>query len=263
MEVYRNSRVYKNLRTPYYLISVRISMKRSVAAAIVGTVFVLMLLPSNTQLQTSNASSLKIVPSDYPSIQSAIDAASPGDTIKVLPGTYNEQLTISKSLTLVGTGSEITIIKASANLPDTNTNGDPYIVDIKNGATVNIKGLTVSGPSLVSCPQNLIGISVMSGATLNLNFATIKDCTYKGIFAEGHAIVKWTTVTDYRDHGIFGLGEDSTIKVSYSSTVAAQNSEIPGQIGVLLDHGANGVIDHNMVSLNSVAGAVAKLTTTP
>lgn len=262
MEVYRNSRVYKNLRTPYYLISVRISMKRSVAAAIVGTVFVLMLLPSNIQLQTSNASSLKIVPSDYPSIQSAIDAASPGDTIKVLPGTYNEQLTISKGLTLVGTGSEITIIKAPAKL-DTNTNGDPYIVDLKNRATVNIKGLTVSGPSLASCPHDLIGISVMSGATLNLNFASIKDCTYKGIFAEGHAIVKWTTVTDYRDHGIFGFGEDSTIKVSYSSTVAAQNSVIPGQIGVLLDGGANGVIDHNKVSLNSVAGAVAKLTTTP
>jgi nitrous oxidase accessory protein NosD len=263
MEVYRNSRVYKNLRTPYYLISVRISMKRSVAAAIVGIVFVLMLLPSNIQLQTSNASSLKIVPSDYPSIQSAIDAASPGDTIKVLPGTYNEQLTISKSLTLVGTGSEITIIKAPANLPNTNTNGDPYIVDLKNGATVNIKGLTVSGPSLASCPQDLIGISVMSGATLNLNFASIEDCTYKGIFAEGDAIVKWTTVTDYRDHGIFGFGEDSTIKVSYSSTVAAQNSVIPGEIGVLLDGGANGVIDHNKVSLNSVAGAVAKLTTTP
>ena len=72
-----------------------------------------------------------------------------------------------------------------------------------------------------------------------------------------------TTVTDYRDHGIFGFGEDSTIKVSYSSTAAAQNSVIPGQIGVLLDGGANGVIDHNKVSLNLVAGAVAKLTTTP
>jgi nitrous oxidase accessory protein NosD len=238
-------------------------MKRSVAAAIVGTVFVLMLLPSNIQLQTSNASSLKIVPSDYPSIQSAIDAASPGDTIKVLPGTYNEQLTISKSLTLVGTGSEITVIKAPTNLHNTNTNGDPYIVDLKNGATVNMKGLTVSGPSLASCPQNLIGISVMSSATLNLNFASIKDCTYKGIFAEGDAIVAWTTVKDYRDHAIFGFGEDSTIKVSYSSTIAAQNSEIPGQIGVSLVGGANGVIDHNRISLSSVAGAVAKLTTTP
>jgi hypothetical protein len=38
---------------------------------------------------------------------------------------------------------------------------------------------------------------------------------------------------------------------------------IPGQIGVLLDGGANGVIDHNKISLNSEAGAVAKLTTTP
>lgn len=36
------------------------------------------------------ASAAKItVPTDFPTIQGAIDAASQGDTIRVLPGTYN------------------------------------------------------------------------------------------------------------------------------------------------------------------------------
>jgi hypothetical protein len=238
-------------------------MKRALTVAIVGTVFVLMLLPSSMQMQTSKAASLITVPRDYPTIQSAIDAANPGDKIKVLPGTYPEQITISKSLTLIGTGDRITIIKAPATLPNTNTNGDPYVVDINSGATVNMKGFTISGPSRTSCPPSLIGISVMLDSTLNLDTSSIKDCTYNGIFAEGDATIIRTNVNDYRDHGIFGFGEDSTIKVSYSNIVAAQNSEIPGQMGILLVAGANGVIDHNRISPSSVAGAVAKLTTTP
>lgn len=101
----------------------------------------------------------------------------------------------------------------------------------------------------------------MLGATLNLDFASIKDCTYNGIFAEGDATVTWTTVEDYRDHGIFSFGGESPIKVSYSNN--AEKSESPGQIGIFLVAGANGVIDHNRISLSSEAGGVAKLTTTP
>src|SRR3970282_144967 len=80
--------------------------------AIVGTVFVLMLLPTSMNLQTSNAASLITVPTDYPTIQSAIDAASPGDTIKVLPGIYTEQIIITKDLKIIGSGAKSTVIKA-------------------------------------------------------------------------------------------------------------------------------------------------------
>ena len=51
------------------------------------------------------------IPTDFPTIQAAINASNPGDTIKVLPGIYTEQLTISKNLTIIGSGAKSTIIK--------------------------------------------------------------------------------------------------------------------------------------------------------
>jgi hypothetical protein len=211
--------------------------------------FVLMVLQPTLPVQTSEAASRITVPRDYPTIQSAIDAAKPGDTIKVLPGTYPEQITISKSLTLIGTGDKVTIIKAPATLPKTNTNGDPYVVDINGGAKVNMKGFTVSGPSRTSCPLSLIGISVMLDSTLNLDTSSIRDCTYNGIYTEGDATIIRTNVNNYREHGIFGFGEVITVKVSHSNIVAAKNSEVAGTIGILLVL-AKGVIDHNKISEN-------------
>ena len=43
-----------------------------------------------------------IVSIDFPTIQKAVDAANEDDIIKVLPGTYTEQLHIAKSVTIIG-----------------------------------------------------------------------------------------------------------------------------------------------------------------
>lgn len=56
--------------------------------------------------QVSVAATLTVGPSStYPTIQSAVTAAMPGDTILLEPGIYNENLTIDKRVILKGTGS--------------------------------------------------------------------------------------------------------------------------------------------------------------
>jgi Right handed beta helix region len=49
----------------------------------------------------------------YSKIQSAVNAASPNDTIKVAAGTYAEDVVIGKPLSLIGAGSDRTFIDAS------------------------------------------------------------------------------------------------------------------------------------------------------
>jgi len=54
----------------------------------------------------------------YTTIQAAIDAASEGDTINVSLGTYNENLTVNKSVTLLGAGRDVTTIQGVAPTHD-------------------------------------------------------------------------------------------------------------------------------------------------
>ena len=58
-------------------------------------------------------STTMVVPNSYTTIQEAIDAADPGDTIYVRNGTYYENVFINKTISLVGESPEITIIDGS------------------------------------------------------------------------------------------------------------------------------------------------------
>jgi hypothetical protein len=157
-----------------------VNMKRSLTVAIVGTVLVLMLLPTSIHLQRSKAAPLITVPTDYPIIQAAIDAASPGDTIRVLPGIYIEQLTISKSLTLVGTGAQSTVIKAPTE-SEPSVLGIPNIIDVSMGAEVTMKGFTISGFDGTSCGtfplDELNAFGVQEDVTIHLESSAITDCS--------------------------------------------------------------------------------------
>ena len=194
-----------------------------------------------------------VVPIDFPTLQDAINAANEGDVIKVLPGTYTEQITISKSITVIGSGAKSTIIEAPPlEELEPNVIGLPYIVEVNNGAEVTMKGFTIKGPQGTDCGE-LIGISVIEDGTINLKHVVIKGCTLNsiavGFEGTGHATITNTVITDYQEIGVFAVGSNSTLKMSYNKVLGSA-PDVVGIIGILFAANATGTITNNEVSEN-------------
>jgi hypothetical protein len=203
-----------------------------VQGADVGAVlFTGMAKPAST---VSAAAPVLQVPAQYATIQSAIDAASPGATIVVAPGTYTEQLSITTSISLRGAGADATIIQAPQTLvPLPNVVVDPALgigqemsglVVVGNHADVTISGVSVTGP--VPCGA-VVGVWATQGANLRLTDSAVSDVvavdpacsnTWAVIFGANRRIafdgnpgtyatgeVRRTTVNRFRNAGLLAI----------------------------------------------------------
>jgi hypothetical protein len=83
-----------------------------------------------------HAATIRNVPGGYATIQAAVDAADPGDTIRVASGTYPGHTTVTKSLTIESVaGPEDTTL-------DGNFDGSPIIAAaLETGETLTVTGL--------------------------------------------------------------------------------------------------------------------------
>jgi parallel beta-helix repeat protein len=145
---------------------------RGITQGLLGRVGVLVLCGVTFASVTVEAGTDIVVPRDFPTIQAAVDAAAPGDTIKVRRGTYTEEIVIGKDLTLKGDGVDETVIEAPATLTAFAQhlgNGKPVgaVVRITDGAHVSLSGLTVTGPT--PCAVNSGGIRVVKAATADVS----------------------------------------------------------------------------------------------
>jgi len=102
------------------------SFKMSEIRVLNNTTFVCDLTPIQAKI---------IVPNDYPTIQQAINAASPGETIVVKDGKYIENVKVNKSVTIISeNGSANCIVQAAG--------GNVFEITADN---VTISGFTITG----------------------------------------------------------------------------------------------------------------------
>ena len=130
-----------------------------VAAGVVWTV-------DDDRVQCPNA--------DFTAIQPAINAASSEDTIWVSEGTYREEVSIDKSLDIVGSGASTTIINGSGL-----TLSSPGLVKL----TADSGDLELSGFAVTDAPPvgtNNVRIAMLSKSTLAGPTYTISYCSIYG-----------------------------------------------------------------------------------
>ena len=194
------------------------------------------------------------VPEDYKTIQGAIDAANPGDTITIAPSIYHESLIINKTLTILGrigsepvfagggTGIAITLLSGASGTiiaGITVTNWDQGVL-IVNATSCKIY-------STIMSQMNKNGITVMGTTAANNNI-------YSNIFQNNAIAVNLTASstsnTIYKNIIIsnvnVGLDLESNGNTIYANTISAN------YIGVNVTNSNGNVIYHNDFVSNHV-----------
>ena len=113
------------------------------------------------EADTARAAVTVRVPQDYASIQAALNAVSSGDTIKVAPGIYTDNLTIDESITLV-----------AATYDQSNPRNNTAILDGAGVTVVTILRGLDPGPTITGfvIRNGNNGIAVQSPATIEHSY---------------------------------------------------------------------------------------------
>jgi parallel beta-helix repeat protein len=191
------------------------------------------------------------VPDDYQKIQDAVNAASPGDTIVVKAGTYNEEyVALDKPVSLFGDNQKSVVIYHSS-LGFAITADDVHLagftitcIETGQGHAVDVassRGCIIEG-NLIE--DNLVGISVYgasSGNTVSGNVLRNNERSIELIDASDNRIT---------DNNITGaLVSGISLDVSSGNTVSGNRiSELVDGMGALmLWKSSNNVISRNLL----------------
>jgi parallel beta-helix repeat protein len=127
---------------------------------------------------------------NYSQIQAAIDGSTPGDTIKVLSGVYNENVNINKALNLVG-------VDSGSGRPLVNAGGSGSVITI-TASNTTVGGFNITGSGGCGCGHS--GIKVLSSNNLIMNNIIYKN--KYGIYIEAAGTNNSFVSNDLLDNSI-------------------------------------------------------------
>ena len=112
-------------------------------------------------LSLSSHAAVITVPGDYVTVQEAVDAAAPGDTVDVAAGSYEEQVVIAKDLLLRGAGAGSTVLLSPVSLTAFFNSGsdDNYPVLYIHDATEQVAGRTIDGAGRGNGNSRFMGVA--------------------------------------------------------------------------------------------------------
>lgn len=115
------------------------------------------------------------VPQDHPTISAAVEAANPGDRIRVSAGVYAEQVIIDKAIQLEGSGAEDTIIDGQNSL-DLAGMGQIRVIAAGDVEISNLGIVHAGRPGLLSEPAvGIFAASPVAGVTYHIHDNQILD----------------------------------------------------------------------------------------
>jgi nitrous oxidase accessory protein len=130
-----------------------------------------------------------VVPTDYPTIQAAINAAVNGDTVQIKKGIYVENPQVNRSISLVGEDRDTTIIEGQVTINQSNAAIVGFTIQHTSGVTTFAVDL-YSTASYCSISGNRIrendnGVRIIFSPNNNITGNIIEYNTYNSVKLSG------------------------------------------------------------------------------
>ncbi|MCK5560510.1 MAG: right-handed parallel beta-helix repeat-containing protein, partial [Thermoplasmata archaeon] len=174
---------------------------------------------------------------NFTTIQDAIINASDGDIIYVWNGTYNENILIDKSLSLIGNSTENTTIDGGGS-------GDVVSITVDG---VSITGFAIKGSG------NTIGVD----AGIKLSSVDYCDITGNKVFDNKEGILLNLADNNNIEHNLVSSNNNSGIYVKNSNGNTINNNEANSMVmgnGIYISGSSANTISNNIANDNSQAG---------
>ncbi|MFJ6760090.1 nitrous oxide reductase family maturation protein NosD [Streptomyces sp. NPDC091273] len=173
------------------------------------------------------AAGRRVHPGD--SIQDAVNAARPGDIITVMPGTYYENVLITKRLTLRGFGAS-TVIRPPVTQAVPAAPAAPAAPDAQAGAGAAAPGAPAApARAATACSQADTGICVMGTPEQSVDEVKIRSLAVSGFKRNGI----WASYTDRlsvervisEKNGTWGIAQERSTRGVFRGNIARDNTE--------------------------------------
>jgi hypothetical protein len=218
----------------------------------------------------------------FTSIQSAVTAAPAGSTIEVCPGTYYEQVTITKKLTLIGVantanGTDAAVIMCpttgpsagcTAYVTDIGGNSAAAQIFVDNASAVTLSHLTVDGSN-----NQLSGSPYIVGIYYKNSTGTITDSVVRNQIPPSNAgdqpgglainiesstgspavTVTNNSVRNFDKNGISANGPGNgtggpKVTIKGNTVVGVGATTVTAQNGIQIGYNATGTVENNYVA---------------
>ena len=193
------------------------------------------------------------VPKDYPTIQQAIDAAAPGDTVTVAPGKYVESLQFKGGITLRGTSRLAVVVECEAastavitvekcdtgsveSITFHHTGADKVAKDAKRFCVTEVKDSSVAFEDCDFSGSPVNGAHMRGTGTPSFRRCSFHDNGDCGVCVEGpdvNAVIEDNACANNKGSGIAIIVEKT--KAMVSGNAAVDN----GVCGIWTEHRAS------------------------
>jgi len=198
----------------------------------------------------------------FSTIQEAVDHASPGTVIRICPGTYPEQVSITKALSLQG---ESGVVIEPSSVEDNAMDGLAPIIRVAGATDVHISDVIVDGTNSgpTACGPTFIGIlyknasgDVKSVAVRNVKLSTSLNGCQSGLAiliqsaSGGMSVVDVadSSIHDYQKNGITADGSGTQVQIENNVVTGVGATTGAAQNGIQISSGAGGSISKNTVA---------------